>query len=218
MAAGWPRYDLYVITDPELARGRSHFDIARAALEGGADALQLRDKSSTAFNLCRLASQIQPLARKFGAVFLVDDRVDVALVAGTDGVHVGQTDLPGRESRRLLPRPLVLGISAGTPAEARKAERDGADYISVGPVFPTSSKADAGEAIGLDRFSAVARSVSIPTVAIGGISLENVARVIESGAAGAAVISAVTSAEDMAAAARALKRRIVEARRAGGER
>jgi thiamine-phosphate pyrophosphorylase len=213
MIAGWPRYDLYVITDPALSLGRSHAEIARAALEGGADAVQLRDKSSTGCNLSRWSREIQPLARKLGAVFMVNDRVDVALVAEADGAHVGQDDLPAREARRLLPRPRILGVSAGSLDEARRAEKDGADYVGIGPVFPTPTKPDAGKALGLERFAAIAAAVSIPVVAIGGITVENVASVFAAGAAGAAVVSAVVSAEDMAAAARALKRRIVEARR-----
>lgn len=214
MPAGWPRFDLYVITDPDLARGRSHVEIARAALEGGADAVQLRDKSATACNLGRIAMEIQPLARKFGALFSVNDRVDVALVFDADGVHVGAADLPAREARRLLPRPRILGVSAGTVEEAKRAEREGADYLGVGPVFPTGTKPDAGEAIGTDRLAAVAAAVAIPVVAIGGITADNVAAVFAAGAAGAAVVSAVVAAEDVTAAARGLKRRIAEARRA----
>ncbi len=213
MVAGWPRFDLYVITDTVLSHGRSALEIARAALEGGADAVQLRDKSSPAFNLCRLVSEIQPQARKFGALLVVNDRVDVALVCGADGAHVGQEDLPAREARRLLPRPVVLGVSAGSREEARRAEKEGADYLGVGPVFPTPTKPDAGEALGIERFSEIARAVAIPVVAIGGITLETVDQVIGAGAAGAAVVSAVVAADDMAGAARALKRRIAEARR-----
>jgi thiamine-phosphate pyrophosphorylase len=214
MIAGWPRFDLYVITDSTLPPGRAHVEIARAALAGGADAVQLRDKSAPAQNLCAAALEIHPLARKFGAVFLVNDRVDVALLTKVDGVHVGQEDLPAREVRRLLPRPAVLGVSAGTPEEARRAAREGADYVGVGPVFATPTKPDAGDPIGLDRLAAIVRAVSIPVVAIGGIDHENVAGVIQAGAVGAAVVAAVVSAPDMAAAARALRTRIQEARRA----
>lgn len=213
MVEGWPRYDLYVITDPGLSRGRSHLEIARAALEGGADAVQLRDKSSPAFNLGRMAAEIQPLARKYGAVFTVNDRVDVALVSGADGAHVGQDDLPVREARRVLPRPHILGASAGTPEEARRAEKDGADYLGAGPVFQTLTKTDAGETLGIERLAAITAAVSIPVVAVGGITPDNVAQVFAAGARGAAVVSAVVAAEDVAAAARILKRRIVEARR-----
>ncbi|MFQ5877955.1 MAG: thiamine phosphate synthase [Acidobacteriota bacterium] len=212
MVVGWPRYDLYVITDAVLTPGRSHVEIARAALEGGADAVQIRDKSSPAFNLCRMAAEIQPQARKFGAVFLVNDRVDVALVTGADGAHVGPEDLPAGEARRLLPRPRVLGVSAGTPQEARRAEREGADYVGAGPIFVTGTKADAGRPIGLDGLRSIVGAVSIPVVAVGGIAVDNVAAVLRAGACGAAVVSAVVSAEDMVAATRALKRRIVEAR------
>jgi thiamine-phosphate pyrophosphorylase len=213
MPAGWPRFDLYVITDAGLSPGRSHLDIARAALAGGADAVQLRDTSATAQNLSLMAAEIQPLARKFGAVFIVNNRVDVALVSGADGAHVGQDDLPAREARRLLPRPAVLGVSAGTIEEAKRAVREGADYIGVGPIFPSATKPDAGAPIGVDALAAIARAVAVPVVAIGGINPDNVAQVIRAGAAGAAVVAAVVQAPDMAAAARALKGRIVAARR-----
>jgi thiamine-phosphate pyrophosphorylase len=215
MSGGWPRYDLYVITDAALAPGRSHLDVARAALAGGADAVQLRDKTATAQNLCAAAAEIQPLARKFGAAFLVNDRVDVALLTGADGAHLGQADLPCHEARRILPRPALLGVSVSNPAEAKKAARDGADYLGVGPVFSTATKPDAGEALGLDRLAALVRASTLPVVAVGGIDHENVAAVIATGVAGVAVVAAVVTAADMAAAARALKSRIVAARRAG---
>jgi thiamine-phosphate pyrophosphorylase len=211
MPGGWPRFDLYVITDAALAPGRSHLEVARAALAGGADAVQLRDKNATAQNLCAAASEIQPLARKFGAAFVVNDRVDVALLTGADGAHLGQTDLPCQEARRLLRRPAILGVSAATVEEAKKAAKDGADYIGVGPIFATPTKPDAGEAIGTERLAAVVRAVPIPVVAIGGIDHENVIQVLATGAAGVAVVAAVVSAPDMAAAARALKSRITAA-------
>jgi len=216
MLVAWPRLDLFVITDPALARGRTHIEMARAALEGGADAVQLRDKSTSAYNLCLWAKEIQPLARKYGALFVVNDRVDVAMISGAEGAHIGPADLPVREARKLLPRPAILGVSAGDKAAARKAERAGADYLGVGPVFPTTTKPDGRPALGLDGLAAIIKAVSIPVVAIGGINHENVSGVIAAGAAGAAVISAVAAADDMAAAARALKRRIVEARRGAG--
>jgi thiamine-phosphate pyrophosphorylase len=209
MFVGWPRFDLFVITDPDLARGRSHTEMARAALEGGADAVQLRDKSTSAYNLCLWAREIQPL-------FVVNDRVDVALIAGAEGAHIGPSDLPVREARKLLPKPAILGVSAGDKSLAKKAQRAGADYLGVGPVFPTTTKPDGRPALGIEGLAAIIKAVSIPVVAIGGINHENVSGVIAAGAAGAAVISAVATAEDMASAARALKRRIVEARRGPG--
>src|SRR3989442_7867266 len=187
MADGWPRYDLYVITDPSLSRGRSHIEVARAALEGGADAIQIRDKSSTAYNLGLVAAEIQPLARKFGAALLVNDRVDVALLAGADGAHLGQDDLPAREARRLLPRPRLIGVSAGTQEEAQRAQKEGADYVGVGPVVRTASKPGASDPLGLEALAEIAAAVSIPVVAVGGITIDNVARGFEAGASGAAV-------------------------------
>jgi thiamine-phosphate pyrophosphorylase len=217
MTNGWPRFDLYVITDPSLSRGRSHMEVARAALEGGADAIQIRDKSSTAYNLSRVTAEIQPLVRKFGAALLVNDRVDVALITGADGAHVGQDDLPAREARRLLPKPRLIGVSVGTKEEAKRAQKEGADYVGVGPVFGTTTKPGASEPLGLDLLAEIAAAVTIPAVAIGGINADNVIRVFEAGASGAAVISFVVSAEDITAAARSLKRLIVQAR-AGGRR
>ena len=214
MTSGWPRYDLYVLTDVTLVPGRAHADIVRAALAGGADAVQIRDKATTAQNLSRVVAECHPLARKFGAALFVNDRVDVALVTGADGAHVGPEDLPARAARKLLKAPALLGVSAGTLDEAKKAARDGADYIGVGPIFGSRTKADAGPALGIEPLRAIVAAVSIPVVAIGGIDHENVAAVAGTGAAGAAVIAAVVTASDMAAAARAIKTRFVEARRA----
>lgn len=215
MPSGWPRYDLYVLTDVTLAPGRTHADIVRAALAGGADAVQIRDKGSTAQNLGRVVAECHPMARKFGAALFVNDRVDVAMLFGADGVHVGQEDLPARAARRLLKPPALLGVSAGTLAEAKRAVKEGADYIGVGPIYATSTKPDAGEAIGTEALAAIVRGVPVPVVAIGGIDHENVAAVGAAGAAGAAVVSAVVTATDMAAAARALKQRFLEGRREG---
>lgn len=214
MTSGWPRYDLYVLTDVTLAPGRSHADIVRGALAGGADAVQIRDKGSTAANLGRVVAECQPMARKFGAALFVNDRVDVALIFGADGAHVGQEDLPARAARRLLKPPALLGVSAGTLEEAKRAVRDGADYVGVGPIFATATKPDAGTPIGPEGLAAIVRAVAVPVVAIGGIDHENVVAVGAAGAAGAAVVSAVVTAPDMAAAARALKQRFLEGRRA----
>ncbi|HZN04397.1 MAG TPA: thiamine phosphate synthase [Candidatus Polarisedimenticolia bacterium] len=214
MTSGWPRYHLYVLTDVTLVPGRTHTDIVRAALAGGADAVQIRDKATTAQNLGRAVAECQPLARKFGAALLVNDRVDVALLAGADGAHVGPEDLPARAARRLLKRPALLGVSAGTLEEAKKAVRDGADYLGVGPIFGSRTKPDAGPPLGLEPLEAIVRAVQVPVVAIGGIDHENVAAVAATGCAGAAVIAAVVTAPDMAAAARAIKTRFLEGRRA----
>ncbi len=136
---------------------------------------------------------------------VVNDRVDVALAGGADGVHLGQDDLPAAAARALLGPDPLLGVSAATAEEAAAAERDGADYLGVGAIYATSTKADAGAPVGLARIGAVRRASALPIVAIGGITLDNAAATIRAGAAGVAVITAVTLADDMVAATRRLR-------------
>jgi thiamine-phosphate pyrophosphorylase len=199
-----PRWELYVITDERLAGGRSHEEQARAALEGGAGIIQLRDKVSSSLRLYEAAVAIRQLTRAAGALLIVNDRVDIALAANADGVHVGPDDLPVAVARRLLPGRIV-GASAGTVEEAIVAERDGADYLGVGAVYEArSSKADAGAPVGPERVAAIRAAVRLPIVGIGGIKRENAAPVIAAGADGVAVITGVVAAPDIAAAAREL--------------
>lgn len=201
---------LYVITTAQTAGGEGHLDVVRAALAGGADAVQLRDKEAGGGELYRVALEALKLMRKGGGspLFLVNDRVDVALAAGADGVHLGQEDLPASAARRILGEGAVLGVSAGSVEEARAAEEEGADYLGVGPIFPTPSKPDAGEPLGLEGLRAIRRVVNIPLVAIGGINEENLEEVFEAGADGVAVISAVASAPDLEEAVRRLRRAV----------
>ncbi len=198
---------VYVIADGE-ARGRSHREIAEAAILGGATAVQLRMKEKPARVIIETARAIAPLCRAAGVTFVLNDRVDVALAAGADGVHVGQEDLPATDARRLLGRGRVLGVSAATEAEAAAAWHGGADYLGVGAVYATGTKADAGPPVGLDRIRAVARAVPLPVIGIGGITVENAAAVLRAGAAGVAVITAVTLADDMVAATRRLREQV----------
>jgi len=198
---------VYVITDAE-ARGRSHREIAEAAILGGATAVQLRMKEKPARVIIETARAIAPLCRAAGVTFVLNDRVDVALAAGADGAHVGQEDLPATDARRFLGSGRVLGVSAATEAEAAAAWRSGADYLGVGAVYATGTKADAGPPVGLDRIRAIARAVPLPVIGIGGITVENAAAVLRAGAAGVAVITAVTLADDMVAATRRLREQV----------
>ncbi len=200
-----PDLRLIVITDRRLAAPRSVTDVVLAALAAGAPTIQLRDKSATARELATMARALLPAARRHGALLFVNDRLDVALAVGADGAHLGPDDLPLSAARSIAPPAFLLGYSCDDPAEARQAERDGADYIGCGAVFPTRTKTEAiGEEIGTTRLEAVAHAVSIPVIAIGGITPANVARVVASGAAGAAVVSAVMAAEEPAESVRAL--------------
>lgn len=204
---------VYVITaDPAQARGRSHVEIAEAAIRGGASAVQLRMKNAPARTVLETARRIAARCRDAGVAFIVNDRVDVALAAEAGGVHVGQDDLPAAATRALLGAAPYLGVSAATREEADAASRDGADYLGVGAVYATATKPDAGEAVGIARVREVAASCDLPVVGIGGITIENAAPVIRAGAAGVAVITAVTMADDMAAATRRLREEVDRAR------
>lgn len=208
------RLRVYVITDALLMPGRGHLDIIRAAVAGGAGTVQLRDKRATAREMYALAKEAVTICREAGVMLIVNDRPDVAIAAGADGVHVGDDDIPADAVRRILDEAarrlgggrMVLGVSAGSPPEALAAEAAGADYVGVGPVFATATKADAGPPVGVQGVRLVKGAVRIPVVAIGGISLDNARDVIAAGADGLAVVSAVIKADDMAAAVSALRR------------
>lgn len=206
-------FDLCVITRRVEHLNRSHLDVARAALRGGARIIQLRDKSLPDRVLWEVARTMQRLARESGAIFIVNDRPDIALAAEADGVHLGQEDIPIEAARRILGPEAVIGASVADAREARSGEEQGATYVSVGSVFPTTSKADAGEAIGLAPIREIKRATRLPVIAIGGINRDNVEAVVQGGADGVAVISAVAEAEDMVAATRELRRLIAKARR-----
>ena len=174
--------------------------------------MQLRDKRSPPADLLELGRELRRICGLHRAPLLVNDRADLALALSADGVHLGSEDLPPAEARRLLPPPRWIGVSAASVGEALSAEESGADYLGVGPIFATSTKADAGDPIGLERLAEIAAAVRIPVVGIGGIGVANCGSVIEAGAAGVAVISAILTAEDPATAARGLRDSLEAAR------
>jgi thiamine-phosphate pyrophosphorylase len=203
--ASGPDVRLIVITDTELARPRTVAEVVAAALEAGAPVVQLRDKTAPAAALLEDARTLLPLIRRFGARLIVNDRLDVALAAGADGVHLGPDDVPVAAARAQAPAGFLVGFSTDDPAAAAQAVADGADYIGCGAVFGTTSKADAAdERIGVARLDQVARTVHVPVVAIGGIGPDNVAEIAATAAAGVAVIGAVMTAADPGGVARAL--------------
>jgi len=205
------RWRLYVITDELGSRGRSHLHVAEAAILGGADVVQLRDKGASSRRFYEVALQLRVLTREANVPLIVNDRLDIALAADADGVHVGRTDLPASVVRKILGPGKIMGVSADTVEEAILAEKDGADYLGVGPVFEArGTKPDAGEPLGLDLIGRIRRHCRLPIVAIGGITAENARMVREAGADAAAVISAIASADDMAESARRLKRLLSE--------
>lgn len=197
---------LYVIIDPAVTGGRGPLYVAHEAVEGGARLIQLRDKSRERGVQLTLAEALVALCREAGALFIVNDHVDLALAAGADGVHLGQKDLPVTAVRRIVPAEFVVGCSTNNADEAQRAEADGADYVSVGRLFPTGSKAGTRPAT-LDTLRVVKDAVSIPVCGIGGVNASNIDGVIAAGADMASVIAAVGAAPDVRAAARRLAAR-----------
>ena len=191
------RLKLYVITDRRLI---DEITGAREALEGGATAIQLRIKNTSTREMIEVGKKIRKLCDDFGALFFVNDRLDVALATNADGIHVGKEDMPVYIVREIAPN-LIVGASARNPQEAKDAEKQGAHYIGAGSVFPTVSKDDA-IVTGLETLRLIVESVSIPVVAIGGINHSNVREVMKTGVDGVAVISAIMGAKDIRKAAR----------------
>ncbi len=192
---------LYVITDPTL---REHTEAVRLALQGGARLIQLRDKHATTRQLVQVGQTLRELTSAYDALLIINDRLDVALAVSADGVHLGQEDMPVPLARRIGGQNLIIGVSAETVEEALQAEREGADYLGVGPMFPTATKSDAGTPIGPERLREIKQAVHIPVFGIGGITLSNAPAVLSAGADGICVISAVLSAEDPEHATRQL--------------
>lgn len=194
-----------VVTDAGLTRGRSVVEVARAALSGGAGAVQLRNKGASARELLEVGGALRALTRAAGALLFVNDRLDVALALGADGVHLGPHDLPVAAARAVAPRGFLVGRSADDPEVARLAVLEGADYIGCGTVYPTLTKPDAGGVVGPEGLRSVVEAVPVPVVGIGGITVERATEVAGSGAAGVAVVGAIMGAEDPAEAVRALR-------------
>ena len=195
---------LYAVTDRYWLNGRTLTDVVRESLEGGVTMLQLREKTLEEPAFLQEARELQALCRSYPVPVIVNDNVDIALAMDADGVHVGQSDMEALDVRAKLGPDKIIGVSAQTVEQALLAEKHGADYLGVGAVFPTGSKADAEE-VSFDTLKAICQAVSIPVVAIGGISRGNVARLAGSGICGVAVISAIYGAADIRAASQELK-------------
>ena len=208
-------FPLCVITDEKLS-GLRHHEVAEQSLRGGTPMIQLRDKKADLRYLHDEAEVIRRLCRRQGALFIVNDRLDLALAVEANGVHLGQEDLPAHLARPLLRPGMLLGISTHSIEEARAAEAAGADYIGFGPVFPTGTKTGTRPVVGLDGIRKAKVAVQIPVMAIGGITLDQVSEVIGAGADGVAVISAIVGSGDITAACRQFLARIHE--RQGEER
>jgi thiamine-phosphate diphosphorylase len=203
---------LYAILDRSVAGHRGLVDLLDLVLAGGCRLVQLREKTMPPAELLALARQLARRCREAGALFIVNDRADLALAAGADGLHVGQDDMPAREARGLLRPGMILGVSTHDEDQARAAVTDGADYVAVGSIFPTTSRVGF-QLVGTTLIRRVRPVVPVPLVAIGGITIDNAAEVIQAGADGVAVISAICAQPDPESATRALLDRLRAAER-----
>lgn len=200
------------MTDRGLCLGRSIEEIVLAGVAGGVTAVQLREKECSTREFLALARSLKKLLTPRGVPLLINDRVDVALAAGADGVHIGQSDMGYNDARALLGAGALIGVSVETPAQAVEAEMCDCDYFGVGPIFPTATKTDAAPAWGLERLAELRRTSRHRLVAIGGINAANAAMVAAAGADGIAVVCAICSAPDPRAEAAHLRRIIEDAR------
>jgi len=206
-------YSLYLVTDRGLARGRSTFDIVKAAVSGGVTCVQLREKDCSTLEYIEQALAIKNFLGEREVPLIINDRLDVALAVAADGVHLGQSDMPLEMARKIAGPSMLIGISAESVQDAVQAEKGGADYLGVSPIYATPTKTDTVFPLGLEGLREIKKRVKIPLVGIGGLNKSNAAEVIRNGADGVAVVSAIVAAEDPGTAAINLKQIIVEARK-----
>ena len=207
-------YSLYLVTDRSLSLGRTTVNIVRAAVAGGVTCVQLREKSCPTKAFIEEARALKALldCLETPIPLIINDRLDVAMAIGADGIHLGQSDMALADARRLVGTTMCIGISAESLEDALRAEAEGADYIGISPVFATPTKNDTAPPLGLDGIRRIRAAVQLPLVGIGGIHQENAGAVIRAGADGVAVVSAIVSAACPRSAASALKQQIHSAR------
>ena len=188
-------YSVYLVTDHRNTNDEEFLNIIEEAIKGGTTIVQLREKTASTKEFYQLALKVKEITSKYDVSLLINDRIDIALAVDSDGVHIGQDDMPADIARKIIGKDKILGVSASTVAEAKKAEADGADYIGSGAVFPTATKDDA-DSVSKLQLKEIVHSIDIPVVAIGGITLENADTLKDTGIAGFSVVSAIMSAED----------------------
>ena len=196
--------ELYAVTDRHWLGNQTLLEQVQEALDGGATCIQLREKQLDEENFLKEAIEIQKLCKEYHVPFIVNDNVDIAKTMHADGIHVGQSDMEALDVRKELGKDVILGVSAQTVEQAKKAEAHGADYLGVGAVFPTGSKDDADD-VSHETLQAICEAVSIPVIAIGGITQDNVKELAGSGIVGIAVISAIFAQKDITQATKDLK-------------
>ena len=197
-------YSVYLVTDRRNKTDEEFLNIIEEAIKGGTTVVQLREKTASTKEFYDLALRVKEITSRYGVPLLINDRIDIALAIDSEGVHIGQDDMPADIAREIIGEDKILGVSASTVEEAKKAENDSADYIGSGAVFPTATKDDA-DSVSKEELKEIVDSIDIPVVAIGGITVENASSLKDSGIAGFSVVSAIMSAEDPKEASEKLK-------------
>jgi len=205
-------YSLYLVTDRSLSRGKTTLEIVKAGVAGGVTCVQLREKDCSTRQFIEEALSVKKYLKENNIPLIINDRLDVAQAVGADGVHLGQTDMPLQMAKEILKNSMIIGISAESLEDAIRAEKEGADYIGVSPIFATPTKTDTALPLGLEGLKKISMAVKLPKVAIGGLNCENADEVILNGADGTAVVSAIVSADDPKKAAEILSAMIKKAR------
>ena len=197
-------YSLYLCTDRSIMSDTSIEECVEKSLKGGVSVVQIREKDCPGKEFLQIAKSVKEITKRYNVPLIINDRVDVAIAVGADGVHVGQDDLPCADVRSLVGEDMIIGVSASSLTEALKAQQDGADYIGVGAMFATDTKTDA-KVVSMEELDRIRREVSIPIVVIGGINKTTLPDFIGKGIDGIAVVSAIVSQNDVESAARELK-------------
>ncbi|MHB1462101.1 MAG: thiamine phosphate synthase [Armatimonadota bacterium] len=204
-------YSLYLVTDRDLMSTPTLEQAVEQAIEGGCSVVQLREKTASSREFYDMAVRIKGITDRYGVPLIINDRVDIALAVDAAGVHIGQSDLPACIVRRIIGDQKILGVSASSLSEALKAQQDGADYLGIGAMFATDTKSDA-ELVSLQELKAIRSALPLPIVVIGGINQRTISLFSGTGIDGVAVVSALISADDIAEAARNLKRLFLQTR------
>lgn len=186
----------YLVTDSDILKGRNFYNCIEEALKGGVTMLQLREKNTTGKEFLEKAMKLRDLTKKYNVKFIINDRVDIAMLCDADGVHVGQSDIPANKVRELIGEDKIVGVSARTVEEALIAKENGADYLGVGAMFTTTTKLDA-KSVTINKLSEIKKEVNLPVVAIGGINLDNINKLKQCNIDGYAVVSAILKADDI---------------------
>ena len=197
-------YSVYLVTDHRNKTDEEFLNIIEEAIKGGTTIVQLREKTASTKDFYQLALKVKEITSKYDVPLLINDRIDIAIAVDSEGVHIGQDDMPADIARKIIGEDKILGVSASTVEEAKKAEIDGADYIGSGAVFPTATKDDA-DSVSKEELKEIVDSIDIPAVAIGGINLENAGTLKDTGIAGFSVVSAIMSADDPKEASQKLR-------------